>query len=212
MHPARAGRIVLGEEAAPGFGRFLVLFIIMLYALYGCSMGLFRGAFPAAVSAIKMPLLFLLTVGICYPSLYAVNCVFGSKVGARGCARLLLLSVSANAIALASYAPFSFFFALTTSRQGYGFLILMHVGVLGLAGVASLAVVVRIFVAISHGAGRSMHPVPFLLWGALYAATGVQMSWVLRPWIGTWSQRYEPFRPLGGSFYEAVWSQLRGIL
>ena len=44
-----------------------------------------------------------------------------------------------NAVALGSYAPFSLLFTLNSSRQAYHFLVQMHVGVLALAALASLA-------------------------------------------------------------------------
>jgi hypothetical protein len=152
-----------------------------------------------------MPGLFLLSLAVCFPPLYVLNCGFGPALRPRQSARLLLLSISANAAALASYIPFSFFFTLTTSRQGYGFLILMHVAVFALAGLWSLFVIARLFRAAAKEKGLPLRPLFLLGWGALYGAVGVQAAWLLRPWIGTWSQPYVPLRPLGGSFFEAVW-------
>ena len=205
VHPDCAGRLVLETEARPGFSRFLVILIALLYALYGLSMGVFRGWAPGMVACAKLPFLFFLTLAVCFPAFYVLNCLYGPALRARQCLRLLLMAISANAAALASYALFSFFFTLTTSRHGYTFLVLMHVIVFGLSGVASLVVIALVFRATAATLGIRLRPLFVLAWGVLYAFVGTQMAWVLRPWIGSWTVPYQPFRPLGGSFLQAVW-------
>lgn len=209
VHPDRGGELVIGDSRRPGIERFLVLLIVSLYAFYGVSMGLFRAEWlPPIVSAIKMPLLYMLSLTVCFYPLYVLNVMFGPRLRPVQCLRLLLLAISANAAAVASYAPLSIFFTLTTSRQGYSFLILMHVTVLALAAMASLVVIGVIFRSTARRAGRPLSVKFMLTWGLLYAFVGTQMSWLLRPWLGSWSGPYEILRPRGGSFIEAVWSLL----
>jgi hypothetical protein len=204
VHPENAGHLVLGIEERAGFNRFLVVGTIVLYGLYGLSMGLYRGALPAVISGFKLPFLYLFSVLICLPAIYLLNCLIGPRLAFTSCLRLLLMAVSVNAAALASYAPFSFFFTLTSSRAAYGFLVLMHVGVFGLAGIAGVVVIGVIFRATARELGKRLNPAMVLGWGALYAFVGTQTSWLLRPWIGTWNIPYTPFRPIEGSFIEAV--------
>ncbi len=208
VQPETAGRLILGRERLPGFDLFLALAIAALYAVYGVTMGLFRGAYPAAVSGLKMPFLYLLTLVICFPPFYVLNCQLGPRLRAGECARLLLVAVGANAIAVASYSPFSLFFTLTTSKQGYLFLVLMHVAAFGLSAIASLVAVAFIFRATAQEKGHRLHPAFILGWGLLYAFVGTQLAWTLRPWIGAWNVPYHPFRPIGGSFLEAVWKAM----
>jgi len=208
VSPECAGRLVLETSDRPGFNRFLVTGIILLYMFYGLSMGLFRGGVPAVVSGLKLPFLYLLTLIVCFPALYLSNCLHGPRLNLRQCSRLLLIAVSANAVALSSYAPFSVFFTLTTSRSGYGFLVLMHVVVFGLSGMASVVVISMIFRATAVAMGHRLGARFVMMWAILYAFVGTQMSWALRPWVGSWSGPYAPFRPLGGSFIEAVWRLL----
>jgi len=205
IHPDRAARLVLEKEKRAGFNPFLATCIVLLYMLYGVSMGMFRGYWPALVSGLKLPFLYLFTLLICFPALYALNCTHGPRLKVLECLRLLLIATSANAAALASYAPFSLFFTLTTSRAGYSFLVLMHVVVFGASAIVSLAVIVLIFRATAAELGHRLRGQVVVPWGILYAFVGTQMSWVLRPWIGSWSGPYAPFRRLGGSFVEAVW-------
>ncbi len=210
LRPERAAQLVLAG-GGPGFGRFLASAVFVLYCVYGLSMGLFRGCFPSIVSGIKLPLLYLASLAICFPAFYALNGTAGPRLRLDQCIRLLLLAMSGNAVALASYTPISLFFALTTSKTGYLFISLMHVAVFAVSGAVSVAVIALVFrsaARLTGGCGGAMA----LIWGVLYAFVGTELAWVLRPWIGWWDEAYTPFRPLERSFVEAVWfmiSQLR---
>ena len=67
-------------------------------------------------------------------------------------------------------------------------------------------------------AGFLVHPKVHFFWealpffSALYGFVGMQMAWVLRPWIGAWSQDYTPFRPLSGSIFKSVWHLVKQAL
>lgn len=204
LHPAQAGELIM-STARQGLFRRLVTAIALLYAFYGFSMGLFRGYYPAVISCFKLSLLYLCTLAICLPSLYVLNCMIGPRLRFIACVKLLILALSVNAVALGSYVLISLFFTATSSRQAYTFLVLMHVCVFGLAGLISMAQIGLVFRAVAQHSGRSLRPAFLVSWGALYAFVGTQMSWLLRPWIGSWSLPYSPFRPIQGSFIEAVY-------
>lgn len=195
---------MLGRGRDAGFFRFLAVMVVAMYAIYGVSMGLFRGALPAAISALKVPILYVGTLGICFPAFYVCNCVAGPRFSVTASIRLLLLAVSANAVALCSYSPLSYFFALTTSEGGYAFLIFMHVVVFGLSAFLSLAIISVIFHAAAAGKGKRIGPALAWVWGVLYAFVGTEMAWVLRPWVGWGDIEYTIFRPLQESFIESL--------
>jgi hypothetical protein len=211
LHPEQGGRLVLAVDGNRGFDRFLTLAVAAMYAAYGVSMGLFRGGVPGMVSGAKLPFLYLATLAVCFFPFYVLNCTAGPRFRAGSCVRLLLLAASANAAALSSYAPIGFFFTLTTSREGYRFLTLMHVGAFALSGLLSVGVIMLVFRAAAAQAGRSISGAVALAWGVLYAFVGTQMAWVLRPWIGSWSMPYTPFRAFEGSFIESVWRTVRSL-
>lgn len=212
LRPEAAGQVVLGGQTPRGFTPVLLILIGILYCAYGVTMGLFRGAWPATVSGFKLPFLYLFTLTTCFPAFYVSNAFLGPRLKPLQCARILVLSVSANALALASYAPFSLFFVLTTSREGYPFLILMHVVAFGLAGLGGLAVAAIVFRATAREIGRSVRPAFLVSWGLLYGFVGTQTAWVLRPWLGTYGKPYQALRPISGSFLEAVWNSLQQVL
>ncbi len=209
LHPEEAGRVVLGQGTPPGFTWRLAALVIVSYGIYGFCMGIFRGLYPGIVSGLKLPFLYIFTLLICFPPLYVLNCILGPALRIRQVTRLLLLATSANAVALASYSPFALFFTLTTSKDGYQFLVLMHVVVFAIAGILSLIVIGLVFRGTARAAGKRLRISFLIAWGILYAAVGTQMSWILRPWIGAWNVEYTPLRPFGGSFIESVWALLQ---
>lgn len=212
LQPAEAGRLILEDGGAPsGFTRFLALLTCALYGIYGTSMGLFLGIGPSLVSGLKLPFLYGFSLIVCYFSLYHLNALIGPRLTRRQTMQLLLFALSANAVALASYAPFSYFFTLTSSREAYQFLVLMHVVVFGAAGIISVIEVALIFRATARLRNVPLRPQFVLAWAVLYAFVGTQMAWVLRPWIGARDVEYQIIRPIEGSFIEAVWRLLQNL-
>ena len=55
--PARAGELVLAGEGGVPLVRRLGLAVAALYSFYGLSMGLYHGALPGVISALKLPFL-----------------------------------------------------------------------------------------------------------------------------------------------------------
>jgi hypothetical protein len=52
----------------------------------------------------------------------------------------------------------------------------------------------------------------FDCWMIVFGLVGAQMSWVLRPFIGSPDIPFEWLRPRGSNFFEAVWHALRSLL
>ena len=63
--------------------RSMLLASFVFLALYGAVMGASHSLPQAASSAIKLPMLFLVTLIICTPSLHFFNVLFGSKQTSR---------------------------------------------------------------------------------------------------------------------------------
>jgi hypothetical protein len=208
LDPAKAAALIRGEDGVDGFGRSLLIAVSLMLGFYGVSMGLFNSVFAGAVSAIKLPLLYLCTLTVCFPALYVMNHRSGPRLTARQAVRLLLMAISVNAVALLSFAPVSYFFVLTTSAEGYEFLVLMHVAAFGFAGMISLGIVAHLFIAVCRAAGVPLRWRFLIGWALLYAFVGTQMSWALRPWFGAAGVEYEILRAREGSFIQAVWGLL----
>jgi len=204
VRPEDAADVVLRPERRARFTQFLTIAVAVLYALYGMSMGVYRGPASVLFSALKLPLLYLATLTVCYPIFYVLNCLYDQRLSGAQCRRLLLVATSTNALALASFAPVSVFFSLTTSKAGYTFMVLLNVGVFAVAALLSVVAIGLIFRATAASQGRRLRPSLVVTWATLYAFVLSQMSWVLRPWIGTWTLPYRPFRAISGSFIETI--------
>lgn len=172
--------------------------IVSLSAFYGLVMGTLSGipeGFPQMISsAIKVPALYLLTLFVCYPVLFVVNVVLGSKLGFLQTLALILLALSLNAILLASCAPIILFFTVTGA--GYHFLKLLHVAVLGFSGVWAMFGLWKGLQAMcEHSELYPKQAIKILqVWILVFAFVGLQMTWTLRPFIGTKDLPFEIFR------------------
>src|SRR5512135_2268516 len=80
--------------------RAMFLSCLVFLAIYGLVMGLAHSPAQAAVSALKLPILFLATLVICAPSLHFFNILFGSKQTASQTLALLLTAISTTSVLL----------------------------------------------------------------------------------------------------------------
>lgn len=191
-------------------GIFFVIGLVTC-ALYGAVMGatnLLQGSeldlphkfMQIGVSALKVPVLFLLTCAIVLPPIYVSNAFVGSKLSFRQMLAVLLSSLAVTTTVLASMATVSLFFALTS--QSYHFLKLLHVLFFAYAGLAGLAYQRRCLRELMPS-GASAGGL-WVMWLVLYMFVGTQLAWVLRPFVGDPGTEFQVFRPRSGNFYESV--------
>jgi hypothetical protein len=88
-------------------------------------------------SAIKVPLLFGLTLLITFPSLYVFNALVGSKLSMRAMLRLLVAALCVMMAVIASLGPIVAFFAVSTTS--YPFMKLLNVVAYSIAGFLGLS-------------------------------------------------------------------------
>jgi hypothetical protein len=224
----RAENLRVGRFEAPM--RSLALGAILLGAIYGSSLGLFAGmrgehatGWQALSSALKLPLLFLLTLLVTFPSLYVFSALARSPLRATTTLKLILAAIAVTLALLASFAPVLAFFTLGTTS--YPFLVLLNVlfcAVSGWIGLAFLrAALTRLF---ATGAAQPAEPAEqadvardgldlgrhvFTFWMVVYALVGAQMSWILRPFVGDPALPFAWFRPRESNFFEALFGALR---
>lgn len=117
---------------------------LLLGVTYGACMGLFgvlRAQGPSweqlVATSIKVPLLFLLTLLVTYPSLYVFSALAGSRLQFGHTLRLLLAAIAVNSIVLASFGPVTGFFTLSTTS--YPFMVLLNVLFFAIAGIVGVA-------------------------------------------------------------------------
>jgi hypothetical protein len=136
-----------GEFAVPSLGLSSVT--ILLGIFYGLCMGLpavitrygsptvFMGYEQLMASAVKVPMLFFLTLFVTFPSLYVFNALVGSRLAMGQIFKLLVAAVAVIVAVLASFGPIVAFFAVSTSS--HPFMILLNVAVFAVAGLLGMA-------------------------------------------------------------------------
>ncbi|MCO1595437.1 hypothetical protein M8C17_09695 [Micromonospora sp. RHAY321] len=116
-------------------GRMLASSAIAL-ACYGAVLGAFHSPLMALTSALKLPLLFLVTLAICLPTLYLFNLVFGARLSVRQSLALVMVAITVTSMLAVAFAPISLFFLITA--PDYGFFKLLNVAILTLSAVVGL--------------------------------------------------------------------------
>lgn len=241
--------------------------------LYGSFVGWFAiksfgwpGWMQIVAAAVKIPLLFMLTLAVTFPSLYLFSALLDAPLGFRQTLRLLMTAILVTLAAAASFGPILGFFTLST--ESYAFMLLLNVALLGTAGVIGMAfLMVRMRTAESevsaqeqeatehraevaetstepktaerstdepppsvpprvatwsrtqtHSALRGLPPTIhrgsglLQLWILIYGLVGVQMAWILRPFVGNPEGELAFFRPVGGNFFEGLFRAIERLL
>ena len=185
---------------------------IVFLVLYGAVIGSSLNILQALSSAIKLPLLFLLTSTICLPTLYFFNILFGGKQSLSQNLALILTPITVTAALMFSFAPITLFFMLTTSD--YQFFKLLNVIFFTIAGITGMWFLVQgmRIVSTSDEPGLRIRRWALWLWIIAFAFVGSQMAWTLRPFIGYPGAEFELVRQLGGNFYANILSSIGEVL
>jgi hypothetical protein len=191
--------------------------IILGAGLYGAAMGAWRAPEQALYTAIKLPMILLLTtlgnalLNAMLAPLLGLNLAFRQSLLA------ILMSSTIAAMILGSFSPIVAFVvwnapALPPAEQmasgAYAFVKLLHVAMIAFAGVIANVKLRRILVEIGGNPAAATRVL--LAWLAGNLLLGGELSWILRPFIGS------PLLPvaflrddaLQSNFFEAVWLAL----
>jgi hypothetical protein len=196
-------RIVNEKNVLSEILNHLVL-LILFGAVYGIVMGSYNGFYQAISSGIKVPLLFILIIIICFPAFYVIQTILGSKLTFGQIISVVLLGfVLTNAI-LVAFAPIVLFFMIT--GDNYSFLKLLHVGIFIIGGFFGMRAIVE---ALKFSCEKkNIYPKTgvqvFRFWILILAFVGAQLSWSLRPFVGAKDMDFEIFRQRGGNFYVEI--------
>lgn len=160
-------------------------------AAYGAVMGAFGGLggdrpLQVAFSAAKVPLLILVTTALAMPSFFVINTLLGLRNDFPEVVRAVSATQAAVAVVLASLAPYTAVWYAST--RDYHEATLFNALMFGVASLAAQWVLRRRYAPLV--ARNPRHRLTLRAWLGVYAFVGIQMGWVLRPFIG------EPGRPV----------------
>lgn len=189
--------------------RGMLITSYVFLAVYGLVLGAGHSVWQAAVSMIKLPALFLLTLAICAPSLHYLNILFGSRQTILQTIALVLTGISTMAVLLFGFAPISLFFLTTSSRyEFYKLLNVFFCALSGLLGVGFLRQGMGLVTDAGADFGRGRRRLISFFWVLLFAFVGAQMAWTLRPFMGDPSLPFILFSQRGGNIYSDVLTTL----
>jgi len=223
-------RLLRGELGAEGpcqENRSIALQSLMLGAIYGLCMGLFaimnrgwEGVLQMLAAALKVPLLFLLTLLVAFPSLYVFSALLRSQLRARAILRIIMAAIAVNLATLASLGPIVAFFTLST--RSYPFMVLLNVLMFTIAGFIGLGFLLRTLRRTfapqvnETSDGKTTAGIRsswlFKIWLVIFAVVGAQMGWILRPFVGHPDMPFTIFRERWSNFFAAVISMLVDLL
>jgi hypothetical protein len=203
-----------GRELRAMIGQMLVSAALAL-GCYGAVLGAQGEALQIVSSAIKLPVLFLLTLLICLPTLYLFNLVLGARLSLLQATALVSAAVTVAGVLSLAFAPISLFFLVTAPN--YSFYKVLNVAILMLAGIVGLGILIDGMRALNRLAtpapdpDAQESPVPVAeppvnmalvrIWVLLFGFVGTQLAWTLRPFVGSPDQGFQIFRKIEGNFY-----------
>jgi hypothetical protein len=177
-------------------------------------MGTFGGwrggrALQVAYSALKVPLLLLATFLLALPSFFVFNTLAGLRGDFAEALRALAATQAGVAIALASLAPFTVLWYL--SCPDYNSAILFNGLMFAVASVAGQLLLRTSYRPLIERDPR--HRWLLRSWLVVYAFVGIQMGWMLRPFVGSPGAPVQFFRDdTWGNAYVIVAGKLWDVL
>ena len=202
--------------------RRLILYLAVILVgagTFGAVVGYWRAPLQAVFTAIKFPLILLLTTlgnallnGMLAP-LLGLNLRFRQSLLA------ILMSFTIAAAILGSFSPILLFLVWNTppisqesgALASHSLILLTQVVAIAFAGVAANLRLVQLLRRLSGS--RTVALKVLLSWLAGNLLLGAQLSWNLRPFVGSPGLPLQFLRPdaFHGNFFEAVFNTLRHL-
>jgi hypothetical protein len=213
----------LRDWIASGDARTVARCIAVVFVgagLYGAAMGYWRAPLQALFVAVKFPLIILLTT-LGNALLNAMLApLLGLNISLRQSFVAILMSFTIASAILGSFSPLIGFLiwnvpplqtGVRISGEAYAVIQLTHVGVIAFAGVVANLRLVQLLLQLSGTASVAYRVLLAWLAGNLFL--GSQLSWILRPFIGSPGLPVEFLRrdAFHGNFYETVFRSFTGL-
>ncbi len=184
-HFLRGEGLFAPDRVASRPGWWLPVMICAFGPLYGAVMGSFElntaeRAWLMLFSGVKVPLLLFATSVICLPGFFVLNTVAGLRDDFREAIQAILAGQAGLSIALAALAPITRFWYFSSSS--YRAALLFNAAMFTLATLAAQLVMLRYYRELIRRSRK--HLFMLAAWVILYAFVGIQMGWLLRPFIG----------------------------
>ena len=189
-------------------------------AMFGVAVGSWRDPLQALYTAIKFPLIVLLTTlgngvlnGMLAPLL-------GTNISFRQSLLAIFMSFTIAAAVLGAFSPLIYYLIWNTpplsvggksSTTAHSFILVTVVAAIAFAGLAANVRLFQLLRQLSGSRGSARRTLVAWLAGNLFL--GSQVSWILRPFVGSPSLPIEFLRDdkFRGNFFEAVYHALQRL-
>jgi hypothetical protein len=206
-----------GREAMENTNRWrwlLYLAVIVGGAgLFGAAVGSWRAPLQSLYTALKLPLILLLTSlgnGLLNAMLAPL---LGVNLSLRQSLLAVLMSFTIAAAILGAFSPLLYFLiwntpplaaGASTNASAHSLVLLCETGFIAFAGIAANARLLQLLRELSGSAGAARKVL--FAWLAGNLLLGSQLAWNLRPFVGSPGLPVQFLRddPFHGSFYEAI--------
>ena len=195
----------------------MAAFVVFACALYGIVLAGWRSPRLSLYVAAKLPSLFLGTAVLVAGFNWTIASILGSGLSFKSTLFAVFAAMAVGSWILLALLPVVLLFLLSgVARAGthaelqyaHNSILVAHVFVLSLAGVLGNA-------ALLGGLHRLVHPrcpavALFCGWLSAFAFVGCQLSWILRPFVGSPFFPVEFLRPdaLERNFYEFLFAEV----
>lgn len=211
-------------NTAPQVTKTCFKVFLVLTVVYGVIMGSqslmhghLYGWMYSLSTAVKLPLLFLLTLAICLPLLYVLNILIGPREQFKVVLGLLISSLAVTSILLGACALILGFFMLST--KSYAFITLLNVGILTIAGIYGVWFLAQAMRTLAPQIETESEEyeignvrVIINCWLITYGIVGTQMAWIMRPFIGNPGTSFSIFRVQESNFYITIAHLIQRLL
>jgi hypothetical protein len=216
----RADQLLRGQHAGWQISRRalgeMALILVLAGFGYGAVMGTFGGMagerlLQMIYSALKVPLLLVVTFALSLPSFFVLNTLLGLREDFRRVLSALVAAQAVLTVVLLALAPFTAFWYACSAD--YTHAQLFNGIMFAAASFAAQWTLRRNYQPLI--ARRPRHRTLQRVWLVIYIFVGIQMAWVLRPFVGSPAMPVQFFREEAwGNAYEVVvriiWQALRG--
>jgi hypothetical protein len=182
-----------------GSGKKQVVRLLIILLCFGCFYGAVMGFYSLIYghrflqmlySAIKVPLLLLATFSLSLPFFFVLNSLLGLRQDFSRSLRALLATQAGLTIILSSLSPITLFWYV--SFDDYNNAILFNAVIFGASSILAQMILFNLSRPLIQKIPR--HRLSILSWLVIYAFVGIQMGWILRPFIGDLNSPTQFFR------------------
>jgi hypothetical protein len=183
-----------------------VLLVLIFGLFYGAVMGSFGGivgerALQVLYSALKVPMLLLVTFLISLPSFFVINTLMGLRQDFAQATGALISAQAGLTIILASLSPMTALWYASTPH--YHSAVVFNGVLFAVASLGAQTILRGLYKPLI--ARNARHRLLLRMWMVIYTFVAVQMAWVLRPFVGDPGSPTSFFRPEAwGNAWEVI--------